>query len=292
MESSALAHRPFVARDCACFVSLFQLSAHSHLQRTAQMHRDLGQVNVRKLIRQLDEEATAASIQASLDEAKAREWDSDPEDDEKTKLRKRRQRKDRLVERLDKQEQSLIAAGRNRHLWVDKYAPKGYADLLSPEHINREVLEWLKSWDTCVFGSRKGPDSSSAGAGAAARTIDNHMLSNGMLSPAGRRKVGDTGDRQQGVGRMLHLHSHRQHCSSLPLLPAVACVPSVLSRSRSPCSWCPLMARTISDRSTRSSCCADRQDWVSWERGHTARHSAFCLRPSRAHSCLCLPIFD
>ena len=198
---------------------LFQLSAHSHLQRTAQMHRDLGQVNVRQLIRQLDEEATAASIQASLDEAKAREWDSDPEDDEKTKLRKRRQRKERLVERLDKQEQSLIAAGRNRHLWVDKYAPKGYADLLSPEHINREVLEWLKSWDTCVFGSRKGPDAASAGPGGAARTIDNHMLSNGMLSPAGRKKVGGAGWTKP-TGWVWHSHSHRQYCSSSPLLSA------------------------------------------------------------------------
>lgn len=173
------------------------------------MQRDLGQVNVRRLIRQLDEEATAASIQASLDEAKAREWDSDPEDDEKTKLRKRRQRKERLIEKLDRQDQSLAAAGRNRHLWVDKYAPKGYADLLSPEHINREVLEWLKSWDTCVFGNRKGPDLPSGPAGAT-RTIDNHMLSNGMLSPAGRRKVHWQPEAdERGWGQKLHSHSER-----------------------------------------------------------------------------------
>jgi len=214
------------------------------------MHRDLGQVNVRKLIRQLDEEATAASIQASLDEAKAREWDSDPDDDEKTKLRKRRQRKERLVERLDRQEQSLLAAGRNRHLWVDKYAPKGYADLLSPEHINREVLEWLKSWDTCVFGSRKGPDASSSGAGAAARTIDNHMLSNGMLSPAGRRKVGNAKDGQNR--RDGFLRSRSQQTAMLIVVPLLVPVPvPLLCSSRSPCSWCPPMARTTSARSTK-----------------------------------------
>jgi len=163
------------------------------------MQRDLGQVNVRKLIRELDEEATAASIQASLDEAKAREWDSDPEDDEKTKLRKRRQRKERLIARLDKQEQNLIAAGKNRHLWVDKYSPKGYADLLSPEHINREVLEWLKSWDTCVFEAKKLADQSQT-----ARTLDNHMLSNGMLAPHARRKVsGEEGPWTTAEGRAM-----------------------------------------------------------------------------------------
>ena len=43
-----------------------------------------------------------------------------------------------------------------RDLWVDKYAPKHFSDLLSPERTNREVLRWLKSWDPAVFG-REGP---------------------------------------------------------------------------------------------------------------------------------------
>jgi chromosome transmission fidelity protein 18 len=67
---------------------------------------------------------------------------------------------------------------------VDKYTPKGYADLLSPEHINREVLEWLKAWDTCVFGAKKTP---AADAANAPRTLDNHMLSSAMLAPAARK---------------------------------------------------------------------------------------------------------
>ncbi|KAJ3700688.1 hypothetical protein LUZ61_004393 [Rhynchospora tenuis] len=39
-------------------------------------------------------------------------------------------------------------------LWVDKYAPSSFTDLLSDEHTNREVLLWLKQWDSLVFGSQ------------------------------------------------------------------------------------------------------------------------------------------
>lgn len=38
------------------------------------------------------------------------------------------------------------------NLWVDKYAPRGYTELLSDETINRTVLSWLKQWDYVVFG--------------------------------------------------------------------------------------------------------------------------------------------
>ncbi|KAJ0984088.1 hypothetical protein J5N97_002444 [Dioscorea zingiberensis] len=39
-------------------------------------------------------------------------------------------------------------------LWVDKYAPNSFTELLSNEQTNREVLLWLKQWDSCVFGSQ------------------------------------------------------------------------------------------------------------------------------------------
>lgn len=39
-----------------------------------------------------------------------------------------------------------------KKLWVDKYAPKLYVDLVGDEQINRAVLSWVKSWDFCVFG--------------------------------------------------------------------------------------------------------------------------------------------
>ncbi|XWS35110.1 hypothetical protein CRYUN_Cryun21dG0098100 [Craigia yunnanensis] len=41
----------------------------------------------------------------------------------------------------------------HEQLWVDKYAPSSFTELLSDEQTNREVLLWLKQWDSCVFGS-------------------------------------------------------------------------------------------------------------------------------------------
>ncbi|CAA0808375.1 P-loop containing nucleoside triphosphate hydrolases superfamily protein, partial [Striga hermonthica] len=41
----------------------------------------------------------------------------------------------------------------DEQLWVDKYAPSSFTELLSDEQTNREVLLWLKQWDNCVFGS-------------------------------------------------------------------------------------------------------------------------------------------
>ncbi|MBA0857319.1 hypothetical protein Goshw_010571 [Gossypium schwendimanii] len=41
----------------------------------------------------------------------------------------------------------------HEQLWVEKYAPSSFTELLSDEQTNREVLLWLKQWDSCVFGS-------------------------------------------------------------------------------------------------------------------------------------------
>ncbi|CAJ1967958.1 unnamed protein product [Sphenostylis stenocarpa] len=41
----------------------------------------------------------------------------------------------------------------HERLWVDKYAPNSFTELLSDEQTNREVLLWLKQWDSVVFGS-------------------------------------------------------------------------------------------------------------------------------------------
>lgn len=120
--------------------SAAKLAAHSALHRTQHMRREVGgQVNVRRILAQLEAESTAASMEASKVEAAARELESDPEDDERTRVRKRRLRKERLVARLDAQDARERASARNRHLWVDKYAPKGYGDLLSPEVRTRRA---------------------------------------------------------------------------------------------------------------------------------------------------------
>ncbi|XP_075292983.1 chromosome transmission fidelity protein 18 homolog isoform X2 [Opisthocomus hoazin] len=40
-------------------------------------------------------------------------------------------------------------------LWVDKFTPRRYVELLSDDYTNRCLLKWLKLWDTVVFGKEK-----------------------------------------------------------------------------------------------------------------------------------------
>lgn len=47
---------------------------------------------------------------------------------------------------------SEITPNNVERLWVEKYKPKGYCDLLSDESTNRSLLTWLKMWDKIVFG--------------------------------------------------------------------------------------------------------------------------------------------
>ena len=49
---------------------------------------------------------------------------------------------------MEETEDSLRAG---QTLWVDKYAPKSFSQLLSAEKTNREVLKALKLWDPYVF---------------------------------------------------------------------------------------------------------------------------------------------
>jgi chromosome transmission fidelity protein 18 len=42
-------------------------------------------------------------------------------------------------------------------LWVDKYSPKSFFELLSEEKVNRNVLSWLKDWDGIVFKKEVKP---------------------------------------------------------------------------------------------------------------------------------------
>ncbi|NXB11718.1 CTF18 protein, partial [Cnemophilus loriae] len=40
-------------------------------------------------------------------------------------------------------------------LWVDKFTPRRYMELLSDDYTNRCLLKWLRLWDTVVFGKDK-----------------------------------------------------------------------------------------------------------------------------------------
>ncbi|CCG83606.1 Chromosome transmission fidelity protein [Taphrina deformans PYCC 5710] len=37
-------------------------------------------------------------------------------------------------------------------MWVDKYRPKKFTELLGDERTNRDVMRWIRHWDYCVFG--------------------------------------------------------------------------------------------------------------------------------------------
>jgi len=40
-------------------------------------------------------------------------------------------------------------------LWVDRYRPRKFTELLGNERVARETMAWVKQWDWCVFGKRK-----------------------------------------------------------------------------------------------------------------------------------------
>ncbi|XP_068177766.1 chromosome transmission fidelity protein 18 homolog isoform X2 [Antennarius striatus] len=45
--------------------------------------------------------------------------------------------------------------GRESRLWVDRFSPRHYTELLSDDFTNRCLLKWLKLWDTVVFGRER-----------------------------------------------------------------------------------------------------------------------------------------
>ena len=57
---------------------------------------------------------------------------------------------------------TCVATSSSTDLWVDKYSPHAFMDLLSDERVNRQVLRWVKQWDPLVFGGRMGRPTASA----------------------------------------------------------------------------------------------------------------------------------
>uniref|UniRef100_A0A6B2KXR2 AAA+ ATPase domain-containing protein n=1 Tax=Arcella intermedia TaxID=1963864 RepID=A0A6B2KXR2_9EUKA len=51
----------------------------------------------------------------------------------------------------NKQDHYSMEEQDSSNLWVDKYSPNGFIDLLSDGKTNREVLVWMKQWDPHVF---------------------------------------------------------------------------------------------------------------------------------------------
>ncbi|KAF8969722.1 P-loop containing nucleoside triphosphate hydrolase protein [Flammula alnicola] len=48
-------------------------------------------------------------------------------------------------------------------LWVDRYRPQKFTDLLGNEKVARDAMTWVKQWDFCVFGKARGKKRSREG---------------------------------------------------------------------------------------------------------------------------------
>lgn len=57
-----------------------------------------------------------------------------------------------------------IVPGTDGRMWVDKYKPQAFAELLGDDRVHRDALRWLKTWDPCVFHRAAPPARPSAWA--------------------------------------------------------------------------------------------------------------------------------
>ncbi|VDN51833.1 unnamed protein product [Dracunculus medinensis] len=79
-------------------------------------------------------------------------------------------------------------------LWVDKYTPRSYIELLSDEKVNRLLLHWVKLWDLCVFNRSVVLISGVAGVGKTtlasivAKHCGYHVIN---MNASDERNVGD-----------------------------------------------------------------------------------------------------
>ncbi|KAK2817274.1 hypothetical protein Q5P01_025465 [Channa striata] len=76
-----------------------------------------------------------------------------------TELLARQQCERRFVEPESKEDEESEdpedTEGRASRLWVDRFSPRHYTELLSDDFTNRCLLKWLKLWDTVVFGRER-----------------------------------------------------------------------------------------------------------------------------------------
>uniref|UniRef100_A0A8C5BKX7 AAA+ ATPase domain-containing protein n=1 Tax=Gadus morhua TaxID=8049 RepID=A0A8C5BKX7_GADMO len=59
------------------------------------------------------------------------------------------------VEEEEEDNEDEDEEGRRSRLWVDRFSPHHYTELLSDDFTNRCLLKWLKLWDTVVFGRER-----------------------------------------------------------------------------------------------------------------------------------------
>lgn len=57
----------------------------------------------------------------------------------------------RLKKETISQPETADTVADSTELWMERYRPKNYLDLLSEEGVNRTLLHWVKLWDKIVF---------------------------------------------------------------------------------------------------------------------------------------------
>lgn len=94
--------------------------------------------------------------------------------------------------------------GGEEELWVMKYSPKRFRDLLSDDNINLRLLQWLKSWDAYIF------QGASVSGGTTATT--NTTTTDGSLVPARPEERLAVLVGPPGVGKTTLAHVLAAHC--------------------------------------------------------------------------------
>uniref|UniRef100_A0A8C4QKU7 CTF18, chromosome transmission fidelity factor 18 homolog (S. cerevisiae) n=1 Tax=Eptatretus burgeri TaxID=7764 RepID=A0A8C4QKU7_EPTBU len=116
-----------------------------------QLKEQLADKQRRKILEELEQHETAISRIIEQDIR-----DSEPTDDVG-------EDPCRDEEEVEDGPRGADAAAAGSFLWVDKFSPRHYMELLSDDHINRCLLKWLKLWDVVVFNrERRAPRTHSA----------------------------------------------------------------------------------------------------------------------------------
>ncbi|XP_068762214.1 chromosome transmission fidelity protein 18 homolog [Montipora capricornis] len=86
---------------------------------------------------------------------------------------------------INKEEEKLAQYA----LWVEKYTPRYFTELLSDDAINRTLLKWLKLWDKVVFG--KGQDKENKGRPEQTKKPKPNFAKNYKKQGSGVQEEGD-----------------------------------------------------------------------------------------------------
>ncbi|DBA00834.1 TPA: hypothetical protein N0F65_008477 [Lagenidium giganteum] len=76
-------------------------------------------------------------------------------------------------------------------LWLDKYRPERFMDLLSDERTNREVLLWMKRWDSFVFPHKNSSVSTRQSPTGTPTTKSGAFTSKLVTRPAAEQETED-----------------------------------------------------------------------------------------------------